>query len=261
MVPVLPAGLRAIIHSRKEWNVMLEFIIIALVILVAAWLQGAVGFGLGMITAPILALLRPDLLPATVIVLAFFTSLFVLLREWKAVDWRMFGWLFIGRLPGTLVGAVAVAVFAPVYISLLVGMTVIGGVVLSSLGWYPRPNGRNLIVAGAVSGVFGTSTSIGGPPIAIVMRRYPPGILRATMSAYFTVGSVVSLVALWVGRSFDTTHFLAAAALVPFVLTGLIVSNVVGRQLNGALLFTVGAIAALIGAALVILDGSITLWG
>lgn len=233
----------------------------AIVVVVAAWLQGAVGFGLGMIAAPVMALLRPDLLPATVIVLAFLTSLFVLLREWKAVNWRMFGWIFIGRLPGTLIGAVAVAVFSPVYISLLVGITVIAGIVLSSLGWFPRPNRRNLIVAGTVSGVLGTSTSIGGPPVAIIMRQQPPSIIRATISAYFTVGSVISLAALWVGGSFDTSHLLAAAFLAPFVLIGLMVSTVVGRQLNGALLFILGAIAALLGAVLVIVDASVTLWG
>lgn len=240
---------------------MLELFIIAVVFLVAAWLQGAVGFGLGMIAAPVLTLLRPELLPATVIVLAFFTSLFVLLREWKAVDGRVLGWICLGRLPGTLMGAIAVAVFAPVYIALLVGITVIGGVAMSSLGWYPRTNGRNLIVAGAISGVFGTSTSIGGPPIAAVMRRQPPAVVRATMSAYFTVGSVISLAALWVAGSFNTSHLWAAAALAPCVLTGLIVSTLVGRQLDGALLFILGAGAALIGAVLVIVDASIALWG
>lgn len=240
---------------------MLELTIIAVVVLVAAWLQGAVGFGLGMIAAPVLALLRPELLPATMIVLAFFTSLFVLLREWKAVDWRTFGWVFLGRLPGTLVGAFAVAVFAPMYIALLVGVTVIGGVASSSLGWLPRPNRRNMVVAGTVSGAFGTSTSIGGPPIALVMRKQPPAIIRATMSAYFTVGSVISLAALWLGGSFDTSHLFAAGALAPFVLTGLIVSTLVGRQLNGGLLFLLGSLAALVGAALVIVDASMTLWG
>lgn len=240
---------------------MLELIVIAAVAVVAAWLQGAVGFGLGMITAPVIALLRPDLLPATVIVLAFFTSLFVLLREWRAVNWRMFGWISLGRLPGTLIGAFAVAVFSSVYISLLVGVTVIGGIALSSLGWFPRPHRRNLIVAGTISGALGTSTSIGGPPVAIIMRQQSPDVTRATISAYFTVGSVISLAALWVGGSFDTSHLLAAAFLAPFVLVGLIASTVVGRQISAPLLFILGAIAALIGAALVIVDASITLWG
>src|SRR5699024_11607319 len=97
---------------------MLNFVVIAVVFLVVAWRQGAVGFGLGMIGAPVLALLRPDLLPATVILLAFFTSLFVLIREWGSVNWRYFGWVLVGRLPGTALGAMAVSAFAPIYIFL-----------------------------------------------------------------------------------------------------------------------------------------------
>src|SRR5699024_742095 len=235
---------------------MFEFVVVAVVFLVGAWLQGAVGFGLGMIGAPFLALLRPDLLPATVILLAFFTSAFVLIREWTSVNWRYFGWVFLGRVPGTAFGAIAVSVFAPIYISLLVGVAVVGGVALSFLGWCPCPRGRNLVAAGAISGVFGTATSIGGPPLAIVMRRVPPATLRATMSAYFAVGSVVSLAALWVGGSFDANHILAAAVLVPFVLTGLLLSNVIGRRFKGKTLFTVGDRKSVIGALLVIIDSS-----
>lgn len=240
---------------------MLEFIFIGLVVFAAAWLQGAVGFGLGMVTAPVLALLRPDLLPATVIALAFFTSIFVLLREWKSVDWRFFCWAFIGRLPGTLLGAMAVSVFAPVYISLLVGMAVIGGATLGSFGWSPRPHGRNLIAAGAASGVFGTATSIGGPPLAIVMRRERPAVTRATMSAHFTFGSVVSLAALWLGGSFGLVHVLAAAGLAPFMVVGLMMSNIMIHRLNGPLLYAIGTVASLIGALLVMVNASITLLG
>src|SRR5699024_12040186 len=101
--------------AATNGKAMLKFVVIAVVFLVGAWLQGAVGFGLGMIGAPVLALLRPDLLPATVILLAFFTSLFVLIREWTSVNWRYFGWVFLGRVPGTAFGAIAVSVFAPIY--------------------------------------------------------------------------------------------------------------------------------------------------
>ena len=45
------------------------------------------------------------------------------------------------------------------------------GVALTSLGWVPAPRRRNLVLAGATSGVLGTATSIGGPPMALVWQR------------------------------------------------------------------------------------------
>jgi hypothetical protein len=50
----------------------------------------------------------------------------------------------------------------------------------------------------AIAGVMGTATSIGGPPMALVWQGHQGSRLRGTMSAFFMIGSAVSLVSLGV---------------------------------------------------------------
>ena len=66
---------------------MIEFVVIGLVVLFASCMQGSIGFGLGMIASPLLVIVRPDLVPATIILLAINISIAAFLRERRLVDW------------------------------------------------------------------------------------------------------------------------------------------------------------------------------
>ncbi|GAB3185170.1 sulfite exporter TauE/SafE family protein [Nesterenkonia halophila] len=231
-----------------------ELAIIGIVVLVAACLQGSIGFGLGMLAAPVVALLRPDLLPTTLILLAALTSLYALLRERSSIDGPLFGWAFAGRLPGTALGLLAVTQLPPPALSLTLGATVIGGVWLSIHGWTPRVTRASTATAGALSGLFGTATSIGGPPMALIARNLDPATIRATLSAYFTAGSLLSLVALWAGHAVQPAHLWTALALTPFMAAGLLASNLTRRRLNSRRLYAVAASASVVGAAIVIIE-------
>ena len=87
----------------------MELLIIAVLLFIAACVQGAIGFGLGLLAAPLIALIRPDLLPGLILILAFGMSLAMWARDRGAVEWPVVGWSLLGRLPGSLLGAWAVA--------------------------------------------------------------------------------------------------------------------------------------------------------
>ncbi|MGO2860423.1 MAG: sulfite exporter TauE/SafE family protein [Brevibacterium sp.] len=231
---------------------IVSYIIIGVVVLGSACLQGSIGFGLGMITAPVLALLRPDLLPAALLLLATLTSLTAFLRERSDVDWRLVGWGALGRLPGIAVGTAAVVMLPDTGLPLLLAITVLGGVAFSLVGWSPEANGRNMFFSSSVSGIFGTATSIGGPPIALVLRALDPSPMRSTMSAYFTLGSILSLTGLTIGGEVRSDHLIAAATLLPFMLVGLWLSNFVIRRADRKVLYRLAVCASIAGALLVI---------
>ena len=44
-------------------------------------------------------------------------------------------------------------------------------------------------VAGLVSGVAGTATSIGGPPLAMLYQHRHPQVLRPTLAVFFLLGA------------------------------------------------------------------------
>jgi hypothetical protein len=99
-----------------------------------------------------------------------------------------------------------------------------------------RPTPATLSVAGIVSGVTGTATSIGGPPIALVYQHDPGPRVRSTLGAYFLVGVVISLVALALGGQLDSRDVYAGGALLPFVFAGFLLARPLRRFVDGHVL-------------------------
>ena len=89
-----------------------EYAVIAGVIFLAACLQASSGFGMGMLAAPVVALVDPALLPATLILLAFLVTVMVTVRERQRLDLRGTGWALAGRIPGSFLGAWLVTVLS-----------------------------------------------------------------------------------------------------------------------------------------------------
>lgn len=229
-----------------------EFVVVFATILVASSLQSAVGFGLGLLAAPVLGLIEPTLLPGTIVLLATGATVIVAWRERSDIDFRDAGWALLGRFPGTAVGAALVAVLSTRVLVLTLAVTVICGVLLTLRGWRPQPRRATLVGAGAVSGLLGTATSIGGPPMALVWHDSGGARLRGTMSAFFLVGSLSSLIALSVVGAIDGRIVRTAAALAPAVVAGYIVSRYINRYLDSRRLLVIAQSASVGGASLLI---------
>src|ERR1700757_169683 len=82
-----------------------ELLLMGLAVAVAACVQGTIGIGFALIVAPVVAFLRPELLPVALLLLMLPLNLFTVLREHHAFDWRGGGWITLGRVFGTLAGA------------------------------------------------------------------------------------------------------------------------------------------------------------
>ena len=63
-----------------------EWLVATLITTAGATLQGAVGFGLGLLSVPLLILIEPDFIPGPLILAAFFLNILVSLRERQSVD-------------------------------------------------------------------------------------------------------------------------------------------------------------------------------
>ncbi len=233
-----------------------ELLLIGVIVALAACVQGAIGFGLGMLAAPLIALIAPELLPGTVLVLATFLSLSAMLRERSRIDWGIVGWASLGRIPGSLLGAAVVALLPPAGLTLGLAAAVLLGVLGSALGWSPRRTTGTLLMAGGASGVLGTATSIGGPPMALVLRGEEPAVVRATMSGCFVVGCLLSLGSLLGVGALTGAQLRAAALLLPFVLLGLLASGLVNRRVDGRRLYR-GAVAASVLGSLAAAAGAV----
>ncbi|HLR48597.1 MAG TPA: sulfite exporter TauE/SafE family protein [Corynebacterium sp.] len=234
----------------------LPYIFLGLIIFIGATVQGVIGFGLGTISTPIMALLKPDLVPVVVLCLAFIIACSTLHRAWAETDWKMVLYSNLARLPGTFLAVWALAVLSTNSLQIFIGCSVIFTMVLSSLGWTPKVNVANTLIAGGLSGFLGTSTSIGGPPMALLMKIFNPAKARGTLAATFVFGSIVSMVTLAVGGQVTTYQLKYAVLYLPLAILGLVAANYFNRFVDRRLLNRIVVIVS-IGASLVLIAQSL----
>ena len=226
--------------------------VLALVLVLASAVQGLVGLGLGLVTAPVLTLLDPTLMPGLLLALATVLPLLTLVGEHDEIDWRGLGWVLAARVPGTAVGVLFLATFPERALGVAVALMVLAAVVLSLAAVEVRVRPASLVVAGLVSGAAGTATSIGGPPVALLYQHRPPAQIRSTLAVLFTLGAAMSLVGLWLGGALESRVLVLALALTPCLALGAwIGGSARGRMPEGAVRYAVLALCA--ASALVLL--------
>ncbi len=208
------------------------FALLCAVVLLGTMLQVSIGFGLGLIAAPVIALVDPTLVPVVNLVLACGITAAVLVQDGAHLDLRGAGWALTGRVPGVIAGAALVAFLPTQPLALMVAAMVFIGVLASVRGFRPRPTRGAVVVAGAMSGMMGTATSIGGPPMAMVWAQFAGARLRSTMGAFFLVGSAMSLVALTIGGSVRLEDLRYSLFLAPAAALGVVLARPVGRRLD-----------------------------
>lgn len=204
-----------------------------LMVFVGAVVQGTLGIGLGMVASPLLALTDRDFIPGAVLLAVLPLTVGVAVGERAAIDRRGVGLATIGRLPGAVVGAIAVAWTGPRFLATLVGVSVLLAVLASVANVRFLPTDRAVFTAGFASGFTGTTTGVGGPPMALTYQHGDPAVMRSTISAFFTIGSVMSIAALWVAGAMTTRQLELAALLMPGVVAGFVVSVRFARVLRG----------------------------
>ncbi len=204
---------------------LVDWALATLAVSLGATLQGSVGFGLGILGAPLLMLIDPRLVPAPLLCAALTLTILLTHRERRSVVLRDLKWALSGRLVGTAAGAAALTVLSGDRLELTLGVLVLLGVAMSASGLHLPVTPRVLLGAGALSGFMGTTVSIGAPPMALVYQRSSGPSLRGTLSAYFVVGVILSLVGLRLVGRFGITELGLAASLLPGILIGFFTSR------------------------------------
>lgn len=208
------------------------FAAVTAVMTASAILQGAVGFGLGLIAIPFLINLDLRFVPGPLLVAALTLHMLVLRRDRSGVDPSGLTMLLSGRLAGTVPAALLLASLPLESMKVLVAAVVLAGAVMGFLHSGGRPTRGLLLAAGATSGFMATTAGLGGPPVALVYQREPGLRLRGTLAAYFIVGTIVSLLALvWAGR-FSREEVRLSMLLIPGTVLGYFLSRPAAAYLD-----------------------------
>ena len=186
-----------------------------------AAVQGSVGFGFALVVVPALTLVRPEVLPAAVLLLTMPMAATMAVRERRAIDVPGLAYLLSGRLAGTLGGVVLLSLVPERFLSVLFGSLVVVAVLTSLFSSRIGLRNRTRVMGGVVSGIMGTAAGIGGPPLALIYQSRSGPQVRATLAVAFAVGTTISLSALAIAGRVGQEHLLLALGLLPALLTGL----------------------------------------
>jgi uncharacterized membrane protein YfcA len=168
----------------------------ALAVALGGLVLSGVGLGLGIIASPVVTLVDPPLMPGSMLVAGALLPALILAGEARHTDWPGVSWALAGRLAGTAAGIWVVSVVPSRALGIVVGIVVLGVIALTALGNALPRNRWTLLAAGVVSGTTGTSTSIGGPPVALLYQRERGPQVRATLSVFLCVGNSLAVAAL-----------------------------------------------------------------
>lgn len=216
-------------------------------------LQTWFGIGFGLVAAPLLFLINPAYVPGPILILGTSLSVLIvsrlmLLKNQGELSWRRITPAILARLPGAWLGALLLISIPAWSLSLLFGITLLLAVLLTWKVFKVQTTKLNLIIAGFFSGLIGTATSVGGPPMALVYQEQNRITIRNELAAFFLIGTPFSILALYLQGNIDTEIAMLSLKMLPGVLIGFWLAHRVDGKIRAEsakpVLLTVSAISA-----------------
>lgn len=206
-------------------------LLLAAVILFGAYLiRGIAGFGSGLISIPLLALMLPLTMVVPLVgLLDYLASTSHGVQHRRAIQWRD----IIPLLPFTFTGVLtALYLFKTVDAELL--RSALGGFIVlyafySLLSSGPASHGSRLWAApaGALGGLIGTLFGTGGPfyVIYLRLRQLDKGAFRATAATIFLIDGSSRIVGYFFSGFYELDTMLLLAAALPVMIIGMYVGG------------------------------------
>ena len=233
-------------------------VLILAVILLAALLQSAIGFGFGLVSMPLLALMMAAPDAAALVALCSATlSGTMLIRNRKGLHVEEAAGLILAAAAGVPVGIFILASAPRQGLLIGLGLVVLLFSLVSLMQKTPFEikDRRWRFLAGFLGGVLGGAYNISGPPVVLygAMRRWPPERFLAVTQAFFLpialmVATGHALAGLWTRETLTLFAFAA-----PGIIAATFVGARLSRRLSApALAKGVYALCAALGAMLVV---------
>ena len=170
------------------------FYIIFILIIFGAIAQSAIGLGFG-IPACFLVLLEPSMVPSCIILMGTFLAFSNALLSLKDIIKVDLIYAYFGRLIGSFMAMPLIFLTLGTNNYLIIfGILLLVATYMSIKKWNIVANKKNITIAGTISGLMGTLTGIGGPPMALVYQNSSARKVVATLNMFFGVGALFSVI-------------------------------------------------------------------
>ena len=202
------------------------YLIILFLIILGAITQSAIGIGFG-IPAGILVLLKPSMVPSCIILMGSFLALSNAMLSYKDIIKVDLIYSFTGRVIGSILAMPLIFLtLGTDYYLIVFGVLLLIATYLSAKKWNIVATKKNITIAGTASGIMGTLTGIGGPPMAIVYQNSSAPKVVATLNMFFGIGALFSVLLFVYFDLINLPEVMKSIYLSP----GLVIGTYIGRR-------------------------------
>jgi uncharacterized protein len=204
-----------------------QFATAGAVLLAAQVVYVVFGFGSGLIAVGSLALVFPEIRDVVVLLLLVNlpAEVGVTIGAWRVIRWREIGNLFVGVVPGIMLGAYVLKTGSPALVLTVLGFFLLavsllflrlpGMVRVRWPRWVALPTG---LLAGTLTGLFGT----GGPPL--IVYHHLAGLskhsFRGNLMALFTAMTLLRVINYTAQDLLTAPRLWSGLILLPIALLG-----------------------------------------
>ncbi|WP_336853048.1 sulfite exporter TauE/SafE family protein [Sinomonas albida] len=243
------------------------FALVLLAVVAGAMAQRVAGLGFGLMVSPILVVLLGPLDGVMIVNACGATSsLLILSRVWRDVEWRRYLGLMVPGFAGIAVGAYLASHVPAAPLEIGIGVLLLVGLLASQLVARARRrlegpvDGLGVMAAsGFSSGLMNAAAAVGGPAVTAyaVLSRWDQRRFGATLQPYFITTGTTSLLAkaLATGGHWPALELWQWVLVFVCMLIGIVVGDLLARRVAGETVrrFVIGIAYA--GAALAIVNG------
>lgn len=202
------------------------YLIVLFLIILGAITQSAIGIGFG-IPAGILVLLEPSMVPSCIILMGSFLALSNAMLSYKDIIKVDLIYSFTGRVIGSILAMPLIFLtLGTDYYLIVFGVLLLIATYLSAKKWNIVATKKNITIAGTASGIMGTLTGIGGPPMAIVYQNSSAPKVVATLNMFFGIGALFSVLLFVYFDLINLPEVMKSIYLSP----GLVIGTYIGRR-------------------------------
>jgi uncharacterized protein len=214
-------------------------IVIAGIVFLGAFVNGALGYGFSSLTVPVaLVFYTNRILNPAVVVIEVVINIYILLINLSGVSavWRRVLPILIGLLPGIGLGALVLASVQPGWIKFATYTVILPLILLQAAGWR-RPIQSTWLSSlpfGTALGVLYSVTTISGPPLAILFNNQ--GLVknefRAGLALVRVVESSVTAIVYYQLGLFIAESANVLLSFIPSVVLGIPLGTYLIRRLD-----------------------------
>lgn len=215
----------------------MSFVLSAIILLIAALVQGATSFGFSLIALPLLGLFFDlKVVVPTLVIFSIFLNLLILVRLCVKPNLKEIGLLVIFAVLFIPLGVDMLLYVDESLLKAVVGilLIIVSVIMLSGYRMTIKNKQVSYVITGILSGVLNGAVSLSGPPVVVLLANdnKNKNEFRSSLTTLFLTLNVVTIYLYFKNGLFSNPELTKMLYLFPFMIIGTLLGIYLGNKID-----------------------------